>query len=209
MTAEESSGAAGSMYGDGSRQLQDDFSTRRLADRLEQVEARSTLTADDRAFIARMPMFLLATANDRGEPICSYKGGRRGFVRVIDDRHLAFPNYDGNGTFRSLGNVLVNPNVSLFFIDFDQQERLLVEATATISRDQESLVHWPGAQLAIHVEVKRAFSACSRYVHRMAFVEESRFIPREGEEPPVPDWKKKAIYKDVLPPRKGVEGAVG
>ena len=54
-------------------------------------------------------MFFLATADDEGRPDCSYKGGDPGFVRVLDERTIAFPGYDGNGMFRSFGNLLVNP----------------------------------------------------------------------------------------------------
>ena len=63
-------------------------------------------------------MFFLATADADGRPTCSYKGGDPGFVRVVDDRTLAFPNYDGNGMYLSMGNVAANPEVGLLFLDF-------------------------------------------------------------------------------------------
>ena len=65
-------------------------------------------------------MFFLATADAEGRPQCSYKGGEPGFVRVLDERTLAFPSYDGNGMYLSAGNVLVNPHVGLLFIDFER-----------------------------------------------------------------------------------------
>src|ERR1044071_4738098 len=99
------------MYTNGARSLQDRFATRRLADRLADVEARSELTHDDCAFIRAAPFFFLATASRDGSPLCSYKGGLPGFVRVTGTRQLAFPSYDGNGTYRSLGNLLENPKV--------------------------------------------------------------------------------------------------
>ncbi len=99
-----------SPYHDGSRSLQDRFDTRRLADRLdEKFLSRPTIDADDRAFIERMDMFFLATADADGRPQCSYKGGDPGFVRVLDERTVAFPNYDGNGMYLSMGNLLVEP----------------------------------------------------------------------------------------------------
>lgn len=70
-------------YHAGSRQLQDHFDCRRIADRLEQVTAHTAFTDDDRAFIESCPMFFLATANQEGWPDCSYKGGMPGFVRVL------------------------------------------------------------------------------------------------------------------------------
>src|ERR1700682_3658994 len=79
------------MYHDGSRQWQDRFSTRKLADRLAEKLARNAFTDEDRAFIASRPMFFLATADAQGHPDCSYKGGVPGFLRVIDASTLAFP----------------------------------------------------------------------------------------------------------------------
>jgi uncharacterized protein len=93
-------------YHEGSRELQDRFDTRRLADRLTERTVSDVLDAEDRAFVESMDMFFLATADEHGRPTCSYKGGDPGFVRVLDDRTIAFPNYDGNGMYLSMGNVL-------------------------------------------------------------------------------------------------------
>ena len=195
-----SSASSTAMYHRGNRELQALFGTARLADRLENVEARGTLTAEDQAFIAGMPMFFLATADDEGRPLCAYKGGVPGFVNVLDASTLAFPDYDGNGTFRSLGNVKSNRHVALLFIDFERQERTLVEGEATVHTQHPLLASTPGAQLIVRVAVTRAFSCCSRYIHRMQPVELSQFAPREGHTPPTPEWKKKSKYADVLPP---------
>src|SRR5437764_7773823 len=120
------------LYHEGSRQLQDRFATRRLADRLEEVIAHTVFTDADRAFIESRAMFFLATADTEGRPDCSYKGGRPGFVKVVGPGTLAFPSYDGNGMFKSLGNLLVNPSVGLLFIDFESPKRLRVNGRASI-----------------------------------------------------------------------------
>ena len=78
-------------------------------------------------------MFFIATADAHGQPDCSYKGGLPGFVRVLDDTTLAIPDYDGNGMYRTWGNVLVNPQVGLLFPDFEQPKRLRVNGTARIA----------------------------------------------------------------------------
>ena len=107
-------------YHDGSRRLQDQFDTRRVADRLHEVQVHSVFVPEDRALIESARMFFLATADAQGRPDCSYKGGLPGFVRIVDERTLAFPDYNGNGMYRSLGNVLLNRSVALLFIDFER-----------------------------------------------------------------------------------------
>src|SRR4051812_18931320 len=183
-----------SVYHDGSRRLQDAFDTRRLADRLdEKFVQRGFIDADDRALIERLDMFFLATVDAEGRPQCSYKGGEPGFGGVLDPRTLAFPSYDGNGLFLSLGNVLVNPSVGLLFVDFlaDRPTRLRVNGDASLHEDDPLLRDYPEAQLIVRVAARQAFPNCPRYVHRLAVVERSRFVPREGCATPVPDWKRR------------------
>ena len=186
-------------YHAGMRQLQDRFDTRRLADRLDEKLGRSAFTADDRAFIESRSMFFLATADAQGWPDCSYKGGDPGFVRVTADNELVFPSYDGNGMFRSLGNVLVNPAVALLFIDFDTPRRLRVNGRASIAEDDELLGSFVGAQLVVRVRAERIFPNCPRYIHRTTTAEPSPYVPREGSTPPVPKWKRMEMFADVLP----------
>jgi predicted pyridoxine 5'-phosphate oxidase superfamily flavin-nucleotide-binding protein len=189
------------MYHKGMRQLQDRFDTRRLADRLEQVFVRTTFAESDRAFIEHSSMLFLATADDEDRPEYSYKGGMPDFVRVVDEQTLAFPNYDGSGMYRSLGNIVVNPHVGLLFIDFEQARRLRVNGRATVHVDDPLLSEYPGAESIVRVQAERIFPNCPRYIHKMALVEYSVYAPREGHTPPVPAWKKREDIRDVLPPR--------
>jgi predicted pyridoxine 5'-phosphate oxidase superfamily flavin-nucleotide-binding protein len=189
------------MYHEGSRQLQDRFDSRRIADRLEQVTVHSEFTADDAAFIERCPMFFLATADAEGWPDCSYKGGLPGFVRVVDPHTVAFPNYDGNGMYRSLGNILVNPKVGLLFIDFERPNRMRINGTASLHDDPDLLATFDGAALVVHVRAERIFPNCPRYIHRMQLTEHSVYAPRAGHAPPEPEWKRMDVFKDHLPRR--------
>jgi predicted pyridoxine 5'-phosphate oxidase superfamily flavin-nucleotide-binding protein len=189
-------------YNDGSRDLQDRMGSRGLADRLVDKLARETFTDDDRAFIESRPMFFLATADAEGRPDCSYKGGDPGFVRVVGPGTLAFPSYDGNGMFRSLGNVLVNPFIGMLFIDFDNPRRLRVNGRATLDDKDVLLDEFEGAQLVVRVEAEAIFPNCPRYIHRMAVVERSIYTPTEGQEPPEPAWKGRPEFRDVLPPKR-------
>jgi len=187
------------LYHEGSRELQDRFDTRRLADRLEDVKVTETIGPEDRAFIESMDMLFLATADDHGRPSCSYKGGDPGFVRVLDERTLAFPSYDGNGMFVSAGNLLVNPEVGILFISFERRRRLRLNGTASIDPDDELAAAYPGALLVVRVRAREVFPNCPRYIHRYELVERSRFVPRTGATPPVPDWKRRDWARDVLP----------
>jgi predicted pyridoxine 5'-phosphate oxidase superfamily flavin-nucleotide-binding protein len=193
---------ADSVYHEGQRRLQDQFDCRRIADRLEERTYSDALSPGDAGFIASCAMFFLATADAEGRPDVSYKGGAPGFVRALDPHTLAWADYDGNGQFRSLGNTLVNPHVQLLFIDFEQPDRLRVAGTATVSADDPLLASWPGGQLVVRVHVTRVFPNCPRYVHRMAMVEPSRYVPAAGVEAPVPDWKRDDEFRDWLPGAK-------
>jgi uncharacterized protein len=191
-----------SPYHNGSRSLQDRFDTRRLADRLdEKFLAQPIIGADDRALIARMDMFFLATADADGRPQSSYKGGDPGFVRVLDERTVAFPNYDGNGMYLSIGNLLVNPHVGMLFIDFvsSRPSRLRLNGIASIDDRDVLIDEYPGAQFIVRVRATQVFPNCPRYIHRMALVERSRFVPRTDRATPIPDWKRTDWACDVLP----------
>jgi uncharacterized protein len=189
------------VYHEGSRGFQDRFDTRRLADRLAEVNHHVEFTDDDRAFIERMDMFFMATADAHGHPQCSYKGGEPGFVRVLDPGTLAFPSYDGNGMFLSLGNLAVNPEVGLLFIDFraKRPSRLRVNGTASVDEHDPLLPDWPEAQVVVRVRPREVFPNCPRYIHRMELVERSRFVPRADCETPVPTWKRADWARDALP----------
>lgn len=187
------------MYHDGMRRLQDARGARPLADRLEQVTVRSAFTADDRAFIERCPMFFIATADAHGRPDCSHKGGLPGFVRCLDDRTLAIPEYDGNGMYRTWGNVLVNPQIGLLFLDFEKPRRLRVNGIAHVVENDPLCAECPGSVFIVRVTATRIFPNCPRYIHRMQLVEHSVYAPRPEYTPPVPAWKSFDEFRDVLP----------
>jgi len=195
------------MYHAQSRELQDQFDTRRLADRLVEKLFRTRFTDEDRTYIEQRSMFFLATADADGFPDCSYKGGAPGFVRLVDDTTLAFPSYDGNGMFKSLGNVRASAKVGLLFIDFEKPKRLRVNGTATVSTDDPLIPLVPGAQAIVRVRAHQIFPNCPRYIHRMQLVEPSPYVPAEGVTPPIPAWKSFEIFKDYLakgdPAREG------
>jgi uncharacterized protein len=186
-------------YHEGSRELQDRFDTRRLADRIEQRLVSDRIGDADRAFIEARDMFFLATSDEDGQPSCSYKGGDPGFVRVLDEKTLAFPNYDGNGMYLSMGNVIATRKVGLLFIDFESPSRLRISGEASLSDEGALLRQFPEAQFMVRIAVTHVFPNCPRYIHRYARVERSRFVPHPPEATPVPNWKKSDWACDVLP----------
>lgn len=195
----------GTMYHEGARELQERFDTRRLADRLEGITVHTELTEGDVAFVEGARMFFLATADADGAPDCSFKGGVPGFIRAVDPTMLAFPDYDGNGMFRSMGNIAVNPKVGLLFLDFETGWRMRVNGTATLHDDPAELARFEGAQLVVRVAVERIFPNCPRYVPKMQVVEESVYAPRPGHVPPTPEWKEMELFRDHLPGTTPVE----
>ncbi len=179
--------------------MQDQFDSRRIADRLEHVTLHDQFSAGDIAFIEASDMFFLATADADGWPDVSYKGGLPGFVRVTANNELAFPSYDGNGMFMSMGNLLVNPKVGLLFVNFQKPNRMRVQGTASVNDDDPLMSSFPGAQLIVRVKAERIFPNCPRYIHKMALVERSVYAPRPDYEPPVPEWKCMPEFSDALP----------
>jgi len=187
-------------YHEGNRRLQDRFDTRRLADRLDEAIVGDTIGPNDGAFIEQCDMFFLATADEQGRPNCSYKGGEPGFVRVVDEHTIAFPNYDGNGMYLSMGNLLRNPHVGLLFIDFEMRHRMRLNGVASVDEDDPLLAEYPEAQFIVRVRARQVFPNCPRYIHRYRLVERSRFVPKGGCETPVPGWKGSGLTAgDVLP----------
>jgi predicted pyridoxine 5'-phosphate oxidase superfamily flavin-nucleotide-binding protein len=199
----QSATSASILYHEGNRHLQDAFESRRIADRLEEKLTRTRFSDDDRAFIEGAAYFFMATADAEGRPDCSFKGGMPGFVRVTGPSELAFPDYDGNGMFKSLGNIAVNPNIGMLFIALhDKPKRLRVNGAATVSRDDPLLAATVGAQLIVRVTARAIFPNCPRYIPTMTLVEPSQYAPRAGCEPVEPAWKGFADFKDYVHPRQ-------
>ena len=159
-------------------------------------------SAEDRAFIERCSMVFVATANARGQPDCSYKGGMPGFVRVLDGRTLCIPDYDGNGMYRTWGNPLVNPHVGLLFVDFERPNRLRMNGVGEVREDDPLLGECPGAVFIVRIKAQRIFPNCPRYIHRMRLVEHSVYAPDHGHTPPEPEWKRMEEFRDALPRKR-------
>ncbi len=184
-------------HGKGSREVQDRFDTRRLADQITRRTIHDRLTDSDKEFIERMDMFFIASQGADGGLDCSYKGGDQGFVKVLDEHTIAFPNYDGNGQYLTTGNIIETGKVGMLFIDFESQWRMRLNGTASVDFDDPLKPEWPEAQFVVRVKAEEVFPNCPRYIHKMEMVERSVFVPQAGCETPDPDWKDH--FEDALP----------
>jgi len=190
---------AGRLYGAGARGLQDRFDTRRLADAIADAAVRTELDEGDAALIAQQSKVWIATTDADGWPDVSYKGGDPGFVRVTSASTIELPSYDGNGMWRTLGNIEDDGRVALLFVDEGRPWRMRVHGTATVTTAPEVVESHFGAQAVVRIGVGRVFPNCGRYVHRSG--ERARFVPRAGTPTPIPDWKRIDAFTEALPRR--------
>lgn len=185
-------------FTDTQRQLQTEFESTQLADRIVEAAVNEELSADQMNFIHARNMFFLATVDEFGFPSCSYKGGNVGFVRATSPTTLYFPSYDGNGMFMSLGNIDANQKVGLLFVDFETPQRIRVRGDARCLRSGPMLDSYPGADLVVEVSIAHVWVNCPRYVHRMSPEEASPYVPDAQGETPLAMWKRVDLLQDVL-----------
>ena len=188
-----------SVYGKTHRNLQDQFDSRKLADRLNDSIVKKEFDTDAKKFIESRDMFFLSTINHNNMPTVSYKGGNPGFVKVINSKTLVFPSFDGNGMFMSMGNIKVNKNVGLLFIAFDKPHRLRVHGKASISKDKNLLKDFKEAELVVKIKLENYWQNCPRYIHKYVKIDESKYVPKKNVQTPLAGWKKTDLVQDVLP----------
>lgn len=190
------------LYGQAHRALQDDFDSRALADRVEQIVLRDSIDDDGKAFIESRDMFFLSTVDHHGRPTVSYKGGAPGFVRVIDPTTIAFPSYDGNGMYLSMGNIAEHPEIGCLFIDFERPYRTRLQGRAELVRSGPLLSLFKEAELVVKVAVSQTWMNCPRYIHRYRKIESSRYAPGIESETPFCEWKRIDSMQDVIRPEE-------
>jgi predicted pyridoxine 5'-phosphate oxidase superfamily flavin-nucleotide-binding protein len=186
-------------YSTESQRLQDAFDTRALAERFEQTIVRAAATDDDKAFIESRDFFFLSTVDRDGWPQCSYKGGAPGVVHLLSPTALAFPSYDGNGMYLSMGNAAATGRIAMLFIDFEEPKRLRLQGRASLDPRDPLIARWPGAELVVRVEVERLWPNCPRYIHRYRREQTSPYVPDAAGNAPIPAWKTFEFVRDALP----------
>ena len=189
------------LYGQQHRTLQHAFDTEKLADAVQSNIVSTELADEHQGFIASRDMFFLSTLDHRGYPTCSYKGGSPGFVKILDSQTLAFPSYDGNGMFLSMGNITTHPQIGMLFIDFETPHRVRVHGTAITETSSALLSQFPGADMIVTVKITEVFINCTRYIHKYQRVESSNYVPQANCSTPFAQWKRIDNLQDSLPER--------
>lgn len=186
-------------YSDAQREIQADQDSENLADAMAATIVFDELQEDHSDFIASRDYFFLSSVNAAGEPTVSYKGGPVGFVQILSPKKLAFPSYDGNGMFYSMGNVAEAGKIGMLFIDMETPHRVRVQGIAKVSKDPDVMKRFPGANMVVEVEVTSAFINCARYIHKHQRLETSKYVPDEKGDQPFPSWKRIDLLQDALP----------
>ena len=181
------------LYGKQHQDMQKVFDTEKLAEAVHANIVVSEIADEHKGFIESRDMFFLTTIDHRGYPTCSYKGGNQGFVKVVDSKTLAFPSFDGNGMFLSMGNITANNKIGMLFIDFVTPHRVRVHGTATVDRNDPLIKEFHGAELVVRVTITEIFINCPRYIHRYQRVQSSKYVPQTDCPTPLPPWSTPAL----------------
>jgi predicted pyridoxine 5'-phosphate oxidase superfamily flavin-nucleotide-binding protein len=191
-----------SVYSPEHRALQEEFETTKLAELLDNGWIHETITDKEKTFISARDMFFLSTVDSTGMPTVSYKGGPEGFVRVLDDKTLVFPGYDGNGMFYSVGNIEGQGKVGMLFTDFENPHRVRVQGTAKLGREHPLMEEYTEAQYLSFVTIVKIWANCPRYVHKYKKLDQSKYVPEPCKVTPIPTWKRLDIVQDAIKPEE-------
>ncbi|WP_033036951.1 pyridoxamine 5'-phosphate oxidase family protein [Streptomyces monomycini] len=155
--------------------MQQRLGTAERADRFYDDQVLDHLNARMREFVGRQEMFFLATADRHGECDSTFRAGPPGFLQVLDERTLAYPEYRGNGVMASVGNLSENPHLGILMIDFTRDRiGLHVNGRARVVMDDEMRARHPylptdpvpgrRAQLWVEVAVEETYIHCAKHI---------------------------------------------
>lgn len=188
-------------YGAQHRAIQQFFDTENLANSVRDNVRASEIGELHQGFIESRDMFFLTTIDHRGYPSCSYKGGNPGFIKVVDSKTLAFPSFNGNGMFLSIGNIGLNNKIGMLFIDFETPHRIRVHGSASVDRNDDLMSTFSGAEMVVRVTITDIFINCPRYIHKYKRLSTSKYVPQAGDNTPLAQWKRIDTLQAALPER--------
>ncbi len=182
------------LYEESHRQLQRQFDTQRLADRIEERLFLTALTDDDRAFIERLDLFFLAAVTPAASQLARTRAAIRASSRSTRERWRS--RYDGNGMFSRWATCSTARRMRSSTCS---PKRLRVNGTARIEPAEFVAPRFPGAQFCVVVNIREVFPNCPRYIHKHVLVERSAFVPHDGAATPIPAWEQMDWACAVLP----------
>lgn len=163
----------------GERMLQQKYQTKKRAKAFYENQMIDFLNKGMREFISEQGMVFLSTANEKGDCDSTFRAGEEGFVRIIKERTLCYPEYRGNGVMASLGNIIENPHIGLLFIDFEKGIGLHINGKAMIVENEDlpkklpvdianQFIALEGSKLErwVFIEVEEAYIHCSKHIPR-------------------------------------------
>ena len=186
-------------FHEGMREFQDLFDGRRTAEAIEKNRKHYEFWDDEIELIKNSKFFFIASSWN-GYIDCNIKSGDPGFVKIIEKGIIEYPEYDGNSMYRTAGNISINPNVALLFLNFDgKSRRIRINGHATIHHDNKYLENHFGAKFVVRINCE-IYPNCPRYIPNLEKNEPSAYVPRKGKGvPPAPEWKKRDYIKNILP----------
>jgi len=147
--------------------------------KMEQKGGFATTIDDALAgFIAEQRSFYLATANDEGQPYIQHRGGPRGFLRVLDDKTLAFADFSGNKQYITTGNLADNPKAFIFLMDYANRRRVKIWGTARAVEDPELVAqlmpegYRARGEQAVVFTIEAYDVNCPQHIPQMVFAED-------------------------------------
>lgn len=138
----------------------------------------TALTPQQQSWIARADTFFIASAHPEGGADASHRGGNPGFIQVVDEQRITFPDYSGNMMFNTLGNIAVNPSAGLLFLDFETGHTLQLTGHAAVIWDKDQIAAFPGAQRLVTFEIHEIIERDGGSGLRFGTPEYSRFNPQ-------------------------------
>ena len=125
-------------FTDSVKEAQEHYGTRHSYARMEKAGDRYQLTVKETAFIESRDSFYMATVGENGWPYVQFRGGPRGFLKVIDDRTIGYADFRGNGQYISTGNLHAINRASLILVDYPSQQRLKIWAESSITEAEDN-----------------------------------------------------------------------
>lgn len=135
-----------------------------------EITRTEVLTPDQQKWVANADTFFIASFHPETGADASHRGGNPGFINVVDQKTLVFPNYWGNTMFNTLGNLTVNPHAGLLFIDFATGSTLQLAGEGFVIWDKDRIKNFAGAIQLVEYRISQVLATPHAVPLRWRFV---------------------------------------